>query len=51
MVTRLVVTFTSAVMFTGNPSDAFQQAGSSLSEVGQQLGDWLARQRGSGNDQ
>ena len=25
--------------------DAFQQAGSSLAEVGQQLGDWLARQR------
>lgn len=25
--------------------DAFQQAGSSLSEVGQQLGDWLSRQR------
>jgi len=26
-------------------SDAFQQAGSSMNEVGQQLGDWLARQR------
>jgi Zn-dependent protease with chaperone function len=26
-------------------SDAFQQAGSSIGEVGQQLGDWLARQR------
>lgn len=25
--------------------DAFQQAGSSLAEVGQQLGDWLSRQR------
>jgi Zn-dependent protease with chaperone function len=29
-------------------SDAFQQAGSSINEVGQQLGDWLARQRGGG---
>ena len=28
--------------------DAFQQAGSSLAEVGQQLGDWLSRQRGGG---
>jgi Zn-dependent protease with chaperone function len=27
-------------------SDAFQTAGSSIGEVGQQLGDWLARQRG-----
>jgi Zn-dependent protease with chaperone function len=27
-------------------SDAFAQAGSSIGEVGQQLGDWLARQRG-----
>jgi Zn-dependent protease with chaperone function len=26
-------------------SDAFQQAGSSMNEVGQQLGDWLSRQR------
>jgi Zn-dependent protease with chaperone function len=26
-------------------SDAFQQAGSSIGEVGQQLGDWLAKQR------
>jgi Zn-dependent protease with chaperone function len=26
-------------------SDAFSQAGSSIGEVGQQLGDWLARQR------
>jgi Zn-dependent protease with chaperone function len=26
-------------------SDAFQQAGSSINEVGQQLGDWLSRQR------
>jgi Zn-dependent protease with chaperone function len=26
-------------------ADAFQQAGSSLAEVGQQLGDWLSRQR------
>ena len=31
-------------------SDAFQQAGSSVGEVGQQLGDWLARQRGKGED-
>ena len=31
-------------------SDAFQQAGSSMSEVGQQLGDWLSRQRGKGAD-
>jgi Zn-dependent protease with chaperone function len=30
-------------------SDAFQQAGSSINEVGQQLGDWLSRQRGGGN--
>jgi Zn-dependent protease with chaperone function len=29
-------------------SDAVAQAGSSVSEVGQQLGDWLARQRRSG---
>jgi Zn-dependent protease with chaperone function len=27
-------------------SDAVQQAGTSISEVGQQLGEWLARQRG-----
>ena len=32
-------------------TDAFQQAGSSVNEVGQQLGDWLSRQRGgSGKD-
>jgi Zn-dependent protease with chaperone function len=31
-------------------SDAFQQAGSSINEVGQQLGDWLSRQRGGGKD-
>lgn len=31
-------------------SDAFQQAGSSINEAGQQLGDWLARQRGGGGD-
>jgi Zn-dependent protease with chaperone function len=30
-------------------SDAFQQAGSSINEVGQQLGDWLSRQRGRDN--
>lgn len=29
-------------------SDAFAQAGSSINEVGQQLGDWLDRQRGQG---
>jgi hypothetical protein len=29
-------------------SDAFQQAGSSIGEVGQQLSDWLGRQRGTG---
>jgi Zn-dependent protease with chaperone function len=29
-------------------ADAFQQAGSSINEVGQQLGDWLARQRAGG---
>jgi hypothetical protein len=29
-------------------SDAFAQAGSSIGEVGQQLSDWLGRQRGSG---
>ena len=28
-------------------SDAFQQAGSSINEVGQQLGDWLSRHRGA----
>jgi Zn-dependent protease with chaperone function len=31
-------------------SDAFQQAGTSINEVGQQLGDWLSRQRGGGPD-
>jgi Zn-dependent protease with chaperone function len=31
-------------------ADAFQQAGSSINEVGQQLGDWLSRQRGGGSD-
>jgi Zn-dependent protease with chaperone function len=31
-------------------SDAFQQTGSSIGEVGQQLGDWLARQRGGKDD-
>jgi Zn-dependent protease with chaperone function len=30
-------------------SDAFTQAGSSIGEVGQQLGDWLAKQRGKGD--
>jgi Zn-dependent protease with chaperone function len=32
--------------YAGRISDAFAQAGSSLNDVGQQLGDWLARQRG-----
>jgi Zn-dependent protease with chaperone function len=32
--------------YAGRISDAFAQAGSSLQEVGQQLGDWLRRQRG-----
>jgi Zn-dependent protease with chaperone function len=31
-------------------TDAFQQAGSSINEVGQQLGDWLSRQRGGRDD-
>jgi Zn-dependent protease with chaperone function len=31
-------------------SDAFAQAGSSIQEVGQQLGDWLDRQRGKGRN-
>jgi Zn-dependent protease with chaperone function len=31
-------------------SGAFQTAGSSISEVGQQLGDWLKRTRGGGDD-
>lgn len=32
--------------YAGRISETFQQAGSSISEVGQQLGDWLKRQRG-----
>ncbi len=36
--------------YTQRVSDAFAQAGSSASEVGQQLGDWLARQRGRRDD-
>lgn len=35
--------------YTQRITDAFSQAGSSINEVGQQLGDWLAKQRG-GND-
>ena len=31
-------------------SSAFAQAGSSIAEVGQQLGDWLKRNRGQGGD-
>jgi hypothetical protein len=30
-------------------SDAFQAAGSSIGDVGQQLGDWLKRTRGDGD--
>jgi Zn-dependent protease with chaperone function len=33
-------------LYSSRISDAFQTAGSSIGEVGQQLGDWLARQRG-----
>jgi Zn-dependent protease with chaperone function len=33
--------------YSARISDAFQSAGSSIGEVGQQLGDWLARQRGT----
>jgi Zn-dependent protease with chaperone function len=36
--------------YSGRISDAFQQAGSSIGEVGQQLGDWLSRQRGKGDE-
>jgi Zn-dependent protease with chaperone function len=32
--------------YSAKISDAFTQAGSSIQEVGQQLGDWLERQRG-----
>jgi Zn-dependent protease with chaperone function len=32
-------------------SDALQQAGTSIGEVSQQLGDWLARQRGGDSDE
>ena len=35
------------VHYAGRISDAFTQAGSSIGDVGQQLGDWLSRQRGS----
>jgi Zn-dependent protease with chaperone function len=34
--------------YSARISDAFQTAGSSIGEVGQQLGDWLSRQRGGG---
>jgi hypothetical protein len=36
--------------YSAKVSDAFAQAGSSIQEVGQQLGDWLERQRGKGKD-
>jgi Zn-dependent protease with chaperone function len=36
--------------YSAKVSDAFAQAGSSIQEVGQQLGDWLDRQRGKGKD-
>ena len=32
-------------------ADAFQTAGSSIGEVGEQLGEWLRRQRGGGGDE
>jgi len=32
--------------YAGRISDAVQEAGSTVAEVGQQLGDWLNRQRG-----
>jgi hypothetical protein len=31
-------------------SDAFTTAGESISDVGKQLGDWLAKQRGGSSD-
>jgi hypothetical protein len=34
--------------YSSRVSDAFAQAGSSIAEAGDQLGKWLARQRGSG---
>jgi Zn-dependent protease with chaperone function len=38
-----------AAHYSSRISDAFTEAGSSISDVGQQLGDWLARQRARGN--
>jgi Zn-dependent protease with chaperone function len=38
------------VFYADRISGAFQAAGSSVSEVGQQLGDWLKRTRGRGED-
>jgi Zn-dependent protease with chaperone function len=35
--------------YSARISDAFTQAGSSISEVGQQLGDWLKRQQSNGD--
>lgn len=35
--------------YSARIGDAFAQAGSSIQEVGQQLGDWLNRQRGNGD--
>ena len=42
-----VVTDAAQAHYAKRVSDAFQQAGSSVGEVGQQLSDWLGRQRGS----
>jgi hypothetical protein len=39
-----------SVFYAERVSGAFQIAGSSISEVGQQLGDWLKRTRGSSPD-
>jgi Zn-dependent protease with chaperone function len=36
--------------YSARIGDAFAQAGSSINEVGQQLSDWLSRQRGSRDD-
>ena len=36
--------------YAGRIQQAFEQAGSSIAEVGEQLGDWLKRQRGGGDE-